>query len=291
MAAPDDRSPPYEILRPAEQTLPLVLASPHSGADYSSDFVAASRLDGVSLRRSEDCFVDEIFWDCPGLGAPMIRALFPRAFLDVNREAFELDPEMFADLLPAYVNTKSARVAAGLGTIARIVATGEEIYRRKLRFAEALERVDRFYHPYHGALRSLVETTRDRFGHAVLLDCHSMPSMLGPGLPAMAGHSRLDFVLGDCHGISCAPFVVEAAERHLRGLGYVVGRNAPYAGGFTTRHYGRPRFAVHALQIEINRAIYMDERTLTRKPYIATLARHMTGLAEVLGRLDPRRAA
>jgi N-formylglutamate amidohydrolase len=289
-AASDDRAAPYEILRPAEQTLPLVLASPHSGADYSPDFVAASRLKGAALRRSEDCFVDEIFAACPGLGAPMIRALFPRAFLDVNREAFELDPEMFADLLPAYVNTKSARVAAGLGTIARIVATGEEIYRRKLRFAEALERVDRFYHPYHDALKEMVDATRECFGHAILLDCHSMPSALGSG-PSAIRYNRLDFVLGDCHGIACAPAVIEAAERHLRGLGYVVGRNAPYAGGFTTRHYGRPRFAVHALQIEINRALYMDERSLARKPYIETLARHMTGLAEELGHLDPHRMA
>ena len=206
----------------------------------------------------------------------------------MNREAFELDPEMFADLLPAYVNTKSARVAAGLGTIARIVATGEEIYRRKLRFTEALERIDRLYHPYHGALKALVDATRGRFGHAILLDCHSMPSMLGPAAPATRGN-RLDFVLGDCHGIACAPAVIEAAEQHLRGLGYVVGRNAPYAGGFTTRHYGRPGFAVHALQIEINRALYMDEGSLARKPYISTLARHMTGLADTLGHLDPQR--
>jgi len=274
----------YEILRPAAHILPLVLASPHSGADYPAEFVAAARLNGRALRKSEDSFVDEIFSEAVGRGAPMIRACFPRAFLDANREAFELDPEMFHDLLPAYVNTRSPRVAAGLGTIARVVATGEEIYRGKLRFAEALARVNRFYHPYHDGLRTLLEDTRERFGHCLLLDCHSMPSTgappVGDGRPG-----RVDFVLGDCYGSSCAPAVTDAAERHLSGLGYRVSRNAPYAGGFTTRHYGRPRTGSHALQIEINRAIYMDEARISRKPYLATLTAHMAELAATLARL------
>src|SRR3954451_8428187 len=158
--ADTDRRQIYEVLAPGEQTLPLVLASPHSGAQYAPGFLATSRLDGRTLRKSEDCFVDEIFSAAPALGAPLIRALFPRAFLDANREAFELDPEMFADMLPAYVNVRSPRVAAGLGTIAKLVANGEEIYRGKLRFAEALARIDRFYNPYHGALGRLVEDTR-----------------------------------------------------------------------------------------------------------------------------------
>jgi N-formylglutamate amidohydrolase len=275
----------YDILAPATRTWPLVLASPHSGAYYPPDFLAAARLDGRALRKSEDSFVDEIFRDAPALGAPLIRALFPRAYLDANREAFELDPDMFADALPSYVNTRSPRVAAGLGTIARVVANGEEIYRRKLRFAEALARVNRFYHPYHAALKRLVEGTRQQFGFCLLIDCHSMPSSTG-NADSDPGRSRIDMVLGDCFGGSCAPLVTETAERRLRDLGYAVTRNTPYAGGFTTRHYGRPRMALHVLQIEINRALYMDERSYTRKPYLVTLGRHMAELVATLGRLD-----
>ena len=148
-AAPN---PPIEVHQPARQTLPLVLSSPHSGEDYPEDFIAASRLDRLTLRRSEDSFVDELFAAAPALGAPLIRALFPRAYIDPNREPWELDPAMFEDELPAYANTGSPRVAAGLGTIARVVANGEEIYGRKLRFADAKARVERCYRPYHAAL-------------------------------------------------------------------------------------------------------------------------------------------
>ena len=279
--ADTDRTQVFEILEPPVQTLPLVLASPHSGTEYPPDFLAASRLDAFSLRKSEDSFVDEIFMAAPRLGAPLIRALFPRAFLDANREAFELDPEMFADMLPTYVNVCSPRVAAGLGTIAKLVANGEEIYRGKLRFAEALARVNRFYHPYHAALKRMIDQTRHRFGYCVLLDCHSMPSGGNPAEAASA-RSKVDFVLGDCYGSSCSPVLIETAERTLRSQGYIVNRNTPYAGGFTTRHYGRPRTGVQALQIEINRALYMDERSISRKPYIGELAGHMEKLIGVL---------
>jgi N-formylglutamate amidohydrolase len=279
-----DRTQVFEILAPPVQTLPLVLASPHSGTVYPPDFLGASRLDAFSLRKSEDSFVDEIFMAAPLLGAPLIRALFPRAFMDANREAFELDPDMFADALPAYVNTRSPRVAAGLGTIAKIVANGEEIYRGKLRFAEALGRVNRFYHPYHAALKRLIDQTRQRFGYCVLLDCHSMPSSGNPP-DSLSVRSKVDFVLGDCYGSSCSPILMETAERVLRSQGYIVNRNTPYAGGFTTRHYGRPRLSVQALQIEINRALYMDERSITRKPYIGELTGHMEELVSVLSRV------
>ncbi|HEY0834437.1 MAG TPA: N-formylglutamate amidohydrolase [Azospirillum sp.] len=275
----------FDIQAPAEQTLALVVASPHSGRHYPPAFLAAARLDGRTLRKSEDAFVDEIFAAAPAHGAPLLRALFPRSFLDANREAFELDPDMFADALPAYVNTRSPRVAAGLGTIARVVANGEEIYRGKLRFAEAAQRVTRFYHPYHGALRRLIDATSGRFGRCVLLDCHSMPSGGGGGERERADR-RVDMVLGDCFGSACAPAVTDAAERLLRAKGYAVSRNTPYAGGFTTRHYGRPRLGVHALQLEINRDLYMDEATLARRPFLPVLAEHMAELMLLLGRLD-----
>ncbi len=282
-ATEPDPGQAYEILAPSAQTKPLVLASPHSGNRYPADFLAAARLDARALRKSEDCFVDEIFADAAALGVPLIRALFPRAFLDVNREAYELDPEMFADALPAYVNTRSPRVAAGLGTIARVVANGEDIYRDKLRFAEALRRIALYHAPYHAALRQLVDATRARFGHAVLIDCHSMPS---PGAGDRGGR-RADFVLGDCFGHSCAPAVITAAERFLRGLGYTVSRNSPYAGGYTTRHYGRPRQGVHALQIEISRDLYMDEPSLERLPFLSVLSRHMGEMVDTIAHLPP----
>ncbi|CAO3414463.1 N-formylglutamate amidohydrolase [Azospirillum doebereinerae] len=280
--------PAFEILAPTRRILPLVLASPHSGTHYPPEFLAAARLDARALRKSEDGFVDEIFGFAPSLGVPLIRALFPRAFLDANREAYELDPEMFADPLPAYVNTRSPRVAAGLGTIARVVANGEDIYKGKLRFAEATERVERYYTPYHTALRRLVEETRAAFGHVLLIDCHSMPSpgpAPGPASAGDRGRNRPDIVLGDCYGNACAADVINAAEQFLRGLGYKVNRNNPYAGGYTTRHYGRPRQGIHALQIEIARNLYMDETALTRLPFLDVLARHMGELVDTLGRL------
>lgn len=274
----------YDLRAPEAQALPLVVASPHSGRDYPPEFLAAVRLDGQTLRKSEDAFVDEIFADAPRLGVPLLRALFPRAFLDANREAYELDPEMFADRLPAYVNTRSPRVAAGLGTIARVVANGENIYRGKLRFADAEARIARFYHPYHAALKALIDASAERFGHCILIDCHSMPST---GTPERSRGGRpVDLVLGDCFGSACAPVVIDTAERLLRAKGYTINRNAPYAGGFTTRHYGRPRTGVHALQIEIRRDLYMDEATLERRPFLPVLAGHMTELLAALGALD-----
>lgn len=283
-----EKPPPCEVLAPQRQTLPLVVASPHSGAYYPPDFVAASRLDPVALRRSEDSFMDEIFSEAPRLGAPLLRALFPRAYVDTNREPYELDPAMFANSLPGYANTRSPRVAAGLGTIARVVATGREIYRDKLRITDALDRIHGLYQPYHGALRRLIAETRDSFGYCVLLDVHSMPSVGGP-MDADAGRSRVDMILGDVHGASCSPGVVEAAERALRDLGYMVTRNNPYSGGFTTQNYGRPRRGVHALQIEVNRALYMDEDTITRKDdAIQTLKRDMCMVMTALGAIEPR---
>jgi len=268
-----------DLKPPKRRLLPLVLASPHSGAEYPADFIAASRLDPVTLRRSEDSFVDEIFAAAPALGAPLLSARFPRAYLDVNREAWELDPTMFSDALPAFVNARSPRVRMGLGTIARIVASGEEIYARKLRFAEARRRIDGLYHPYHQHLRGLIEETESGFGGCLLVDCHSMPSAAGLG----CGRDTADIVLGDCHGAACAAHIVAAAQEFLGERGYVVALNAPYAGGFTTDHYGRPQDGRHALQIEINRSLYMDERNYRRKPFFDQLAEDMAALVQRLG--------
>jgi len=278
--------PAVEVVGTNRQTLPLVLASPHSGTSYPPDFIAASRLDPISLRRSEDAYVDALFGAAPMLGAPMVKANFARAYLDPNREPYELDPAMFEDLLPDFVNCQSPRVRVGLGTIARVVASGEEIYARKLRFDEVQQRIERLYRPYHRLLGQLLEATRNRFGFFLLLDCHSMPSTT---LPASRGapRGRVDIVLGDCHGTSCDPVVAETAHGILTDKGYSVVRNAPYAGGFTTTHYGRPEEGGHCLQIEIGRGLYMDERSYERKPFFARLATDMRDLAAALARIDP----
>lgn len=259
-----------DVCDAADLRLPLVFASPHSGCSYPASFIASSPLDLSQLRKSEDCYVDDLFADAPDLGAPLVRALLPRAYLDVNREPYELDPEMFEGPLPPFVNSSSARVAAGLGTVARIVATRREIYRRKLTFAEVEDRLSAFYRPYHRALRTMVNRTRDAFGFCVLVDCHSMPST---GLPLDADSSpqRVDIVLGDRSGLSCHPLVTDSIDESLRALGYHVLRNNPYAGGFTTQHYGDPANGVHAIQIEINRSLYMDEATLQRRAGFAKL--------------------
>lgn len=277
---------PHEIVAPSSQTLPLVVASPHSGRSYPPAFVAQSRLDRLSLRRSEDSFVDELFADAPELGAPLLRANFPRAYVDANREPFELDPRMFADTLPGYANTRSPRVAAGLGTIARVVASGADIYQHKLPFSEALHRIRSYYWPYHAALRELIAETQTRFHGCILLDCHSMPSVGGP-MDRDAGRRRVDFVLGDCHGTACAAKVTDTAERALAGMGYNVTRNTPYSGGFVTRHYGQPDQRVHALQIEVNRGLYMDEGNVRRLPGLEHLRGELRKLVDALGGLDP----
>ncbi len=277
----NDRAP-FALRRPALQTMPVVFASPHSGVDYPAAFLAAARLDRQSLRRSEDAFVDELFAAAPDAGAPLLSALFPRAFVDANREALELDPQMFEDALPPEANTESPRVAAGLGMIARVVASGEEIYGRKLRVAEAIARIEGYWRPYHAMLGDLIAETKRRHGACVLIDCHSMPSVGGP-MERDAGRERVDIVLGDCRGTSCALALTDRVESALRQLGYAVARNNPYSGGYVTQHYGRPGEEVHALQIEINRALYMDESDLTRGPGFARLAADMGKLVRALG--------
>ncbi len=279
---------PLEILAPARQSLPMVFASPHSGNRYPFDFVNKSRLDRLSLRRSEDSFVDEIFTAAPEMGAPLLRALFPRAYVDPNREPFELDPSMFHECLPDYVNSRSPRVAAGLGTIARVVANGAEIYQGKLPFSEAMHRIRSCYWPYHTALRQLVDITKKKFGYCILVDCHSMPSIGGP-VDRDPGRSRVDFVLGDCHGAACDSLVIKTAEAALQSHDYVVSHNSPYSGGYTTRHYGRPKASIHGLQIEINRMLYMDEERICRAAGLSGLAEQMQSLIAALAQIDPRR--
>ncbi|MEK9753528.1 MAG: N-formylglutamate amidohydrolase [Rhodospirillaceae bacterium] len=283
---PPSQRPSWDLRAPRRQTVPLVFSSPHSGRDYPGDFVAASPLDLAQLRRSEDAFVDEIFAGAPDFGAPLLRALFPRAYVDANREPFELDPEMFEDNLPDYVRTRSVRITAGLGTVPRVVADGAVIHPGPLAFEDAKARIERHHLPYHRTLEHLLRATRERFGGALLVDCHSMPSTgaagaKGNSVGARALHN-VDVVLGDCHGAACAAAITDTAEDTLTRLGYRVKRNRPYAGGYITRYYGRPAEHVHALQIEINRALYMDETTIQRMPDLGAVIRDMNRLIDAL---------
>jgi N-formylglutamate deformylase len=288
----DDLDPPFEVAEPAALSGPVVCNSPHSGRSYPSRFLAQSRLDLATLRRSEDTFVDELFSDVVKFGVPMMRAHFPRAFLDVNREPYELDPRMFDGRLPAFANTRSLRVAGGLGTIARVVGDAREIYDRRLPVDEALGRIELFYKPYHRALRRLIVNAQRGFGSAVLVDCHSMPS----NASGRDERPRADIVLGDRYGTSCAPSVTDVIEEALREFGYMVLRNKPYAGGFITEHYGDPGAGLHAVQIEINRALYMDEREYRKSSRFdavrTDLSRMISRLAQATARgIEPLRDA
>ncbi len=262
----------FDLLLPERQSVPFVFASPHSGRLYPGSFVGASRLNPTVLRRSEDAFVDELFACAAELGAPMIAARFPRAFLDVNRAPGELDMAMFDGALPMAIEAPGVRVNSGLGVIPRVVRDGAEIYRGKLAPAEAQQRLARLYRPYHAKLSSMLEETVARFGTAVLIDCHSMPS--AAAIP--------DVVLGDRYGMSASHALMRRAEIAFERQGFGTARNAPYAGGYSTHLYGRPMLGVHALQIEINRALYLDEERIERTARFADIA---AKIARALGEL------
>jgi N-formylglutamate amidohydrolase len=270
----------FEVREPAQQTIPFVFNSPHSGSEYPVDFLAESSLDALSIRRSADHYVDELFADAPELGAPLLVAHFPRAYLDVNREPYELDPRMFDGPLPPYVNIGSMRVAGGLGTIPRIVAENMDIYRKRLSVEEGLSRIETIYKPYHSCLRKLIARTHARFGMSVLIDCHSMPGNI-----RLSGTDvRPDFIIGDRYGTSASAELSRAALQFFDDMGFSAVRNKPYAGGFITEHYGRPVRGLHALQIEINRGLYVNEVTLEKRrefPLVAAaLSTFMRQMAE-----------
>ena len=289
----DELDPPFEVIEPAARRGPLLFNSPHSGNIYPHAFLASSRLDLATLRRSEDCFVDDLMLGVVDSGYPLMRAHFPRCYVDVNREPYELDPRMFEGRLPSFANTRSMRVAGGLGTVARVVGDAQEIYDRRISVNDALRRIESLYKPYHRALRRLFTKVHRDFGSAILVDCHSMPSTTGAGRDE---RPRADVVLGDRYGTSCVPAVSETVESTLRAFGYAVSRNKPYAGGFITEHYGNPAAGLHTIQLEINRGLYMDERRFERSADFSRLALHLQALADRLAaipieELRPYRAA
>ncbi|MCP3473032.1 N-formylglutamate amidohydrolase [Bradyrhizobium sp. CCGUVB1N3] len=278
-----DLSPPFEIIEPTEWRAPIIFNSPHSGSVYPDDFLAASRIDLSTLRRSEDSFMDELIGHLSTRGFPVVRVNFPRSYVDVNREPYELDPRMFSGRLPSFANTRSMRVAGGLGTIPRVVGDGQEIYRDRIAVDDALARIETLYKPYHRALRRLINKVHQMFGTVMVVDCHSMPSV---GV-SRDEPRRPDVVIGDRYGTSCTPLLPDRVEETLSGLGYSVGRNKPYAGGFITEHYGNPASGLHAVQLELNRAIYMDERRRERGPRFDQVAADFAILSDVLATTIP----
>lgn len=253
--------------------LPLVIASPHSGRDYPPEFLARTRLTLAQLRRAEDPYVDLLLDGAAALGVPRLSARYGRSWLDLNRAPDELDPAMYVEPLDAHADQASDRVVAGLGVVPRIAAQGLDIYPTRLRLDDARGRIAAVHTPWHATLERLTTAARDIHGHAILLDCHSMPTP-----PPVAGGAP-QIVIGDLYGRSASPALVALIEAHFLGCGLRVARNVPYAGGYTTARHGRPEHGIHTVQIEIDRALYMDPQRLTRHMGFTAVAGHLKGLA------------
>jgi N-formylglutamate amidohydrolase len=269
-----DLTEAYVLKRPRRALGPVVFAAPHSGRDYPAAFLAQAVLDRQAIRSSEDAFVDRLFDMAPARGAPLLVARAPRAFIDLNRAADELDPAVIEGIARAPHNP---RVTSGLGVIPRVVAGGRPIYRGKLALTEAQARIARYWHPYHQALSALIDETRARFGHAVLIDCHSMPH------EAIEAHSRPgqprpEVVLGDRYGAAAGRDVMDRVEAAFAGAGLRVGRNAPFAGAYVAQAYGRPSRGVHVVQVEIDRALYMNEARIEPLPGFAAFRDRMASV-------------
>jgi N-formylglutamate deformylase len=248
----------YDLTLPDSRATSVVFASPHSGSDYPAAFLAQSVLDERAIRSSEDAFVDRLFGIAPAHGAPLLAARAPRAFLDLNRSVEELDPALIDGVRSAAHNP---RVSSGLGVIPRVVANGRTIYRGKIPLEEAKARIRDHWVPYHAQLSALIDESLGLFGEAILIDCHSMPHEAIDSMNHPKGY-RPDVVLGDRFGASARSDVMDRVEQAFAAAGLRVIRNAPFAGAYTAQHYGRPSRRQHVVQVEIDRALYMDERTI-----------------------------
>ena len=248
----------YRLTMPEVRTTSVVFASPHSGRHYPSDFTESSILDERTLRSSEDAFVDKLFSDAPLHGAPLLSAVYPRAWIDVNRSSDELDPALIEGVRRSGHNP---RVASGLGVVPRVVANGRAIYRGKMSRHEAEGRIRDVWYPWHATIERLLSDSRAQFGQAILVDCHSMPHEAIENLSHHRG-ARPEIVLGDRFGAAAAPDVVDRIESAFAAAGFRVARNAPFAGAYVTQHYGRPGRGQHVVQIEIDRALYMSEEDI-----------------------------
>ncbi|RKF13510.1 N-formylglutamate amidohydrolase [Roseovarius spongiae] len=248
----------YHLIEPERRTTGTVFASPHSGRDYPADFLARTILDASAIRSSEDAFVERLFDAAPRMGAPLLHATAPRAFVDLNRSADELDPALIEGVR---ANGHNPRLSSGLGVIPRVVSNGRAIYAGKLSRQEADRRIVTCWQPYHAALAAELEAAHARFGQAILIDCHSMPHEAMDQF-TQKGARRPDVVLGDRFGASASGAIVDRIEAAFRAAGLMVTRNTPFAGAYVTQRYGRPSRGRHVVQVEIDRALYMDERRI-----------------------------
>ena len=271
------------ISLPGRWSSPFIFSSPHSGCNYPQELLERSHLSLNVLRSSEDAFVDELFSAAPGCGAPLIAARLPRAWIDLNRSDREFDPALITGMSKGL---RTPRINAGLGVIPRVVSEGRAIFQGKISLTEARRRVEEGYRPYHDTLAALIAETRETFGQAILIDCHSMPHDALAGTPTIDG-ARPEIVLGDRFSASCDRWVMEAAIELFSNAGFRVARNAPFAGGYITQFYGKPSRNIHALQIEIDRSLYMDEATIERLAGFATVQRKISNIVRELCRSGP----
>jgi len=277
----------YTVSLPKRRTSSVVFSSPHSGRDYPAEFLAASALDELVIRSSEDAFVDRLFSAAPGFGAPLIAAHAPRAYIDLNRSPDELDPVLVEGVARTAHNP---RISSGLGVIPRVVANGRAIYRGRITRAEAEARIAAYWRPYHARLRTLVDDALALFGEAILIDCHSMPheAIEQAGGP---GGARPDVVLGDRFGAAAAPEIVDRVEAAFTGAGLRVARNAPFAGAYIAQAYGRPSRGSHVVQVEVDRALYMDERKVEPRADFEAFRALMTSVAAEIAAIGAGEAA
>jgi N-formylglutamate amidohydrolase len=264
----------FTIDRPLRRETSVIFSSPHSGRDYAPDFLETTLLDARIIRSSEDAYVDRLFDAAPSCGAPLIFARVPRAFIDLNRAPDELDPALIEGIARSPHNP---RVSSGLGVIPRVVANGRPIYRGKITLAQAEARITQYWHPYHAALRRLMDESHAQFGEAILIDCHSMPHEAIEA-HARPNNPRPDVVLGDRFGAAAGRDVVERVEAAFASAGLRVVRNSPFAGAYITQAYGRPSRRQHVVQIEIDRALYLNEATVELKPDYAAFRSLLTGI-------------
>jgi N-formylglutamate amidohydrolase len=248
----------FDVLLPSSPTSCVVFASPHSGRDYSWSFMRKTVLNEHAIRSSEDAFVDQLFECAPQFGAAFLKAGAPRAYVDLNRARDELDPALIMGVRRVAHNP---RIASGLGVIPRVVANGRAIYRGKMSQEEAQERIAQYWVPYHERLQELLNVAHNRHGQTVLIDCHSMPHEAMDGV-ARAGIRRPDVVLGDRFGAAASGDVVDRIEAAFADAGFVVTRNTPFAGAYITQAYGKPAKGQHAVQVEIDRSLYMNEQLI-----------------------------
>ncbi len=271
----------FHQVHPDKRTTAVVFASPHSSRDYPRTFLRRIVLDEHTVRSSEDAFVDDLFSTAPRHGAPLIVAGAPRAYIDMNRSEDELDPALIEGVSRVGHNP---RVASGLGVVPRVVANGQAIYAGKISHVEAQHRIDTYWKPYHAALRIQLDEAHQMFGRAILVDCHSMPHEAMDSV-AKRGFRRPEVVLGDRFGAAADEQIVDQIEAAFTAAGLLVARNTPFAGAYVTQHYGRPSRGRHAVQIEIDRALYMNEAQIRPNGNFTAFKRVLDGIIAEIARI------